>query len=256
MVRLASGVVMAVVALAAIVWLPPLAFRAAVSALAAAAAFEYAVLAGRPGGLGRWVVMVLAALSAWAFAEGPLWAAVLSLAVLAVAATAVLGRGRSIPFSLAAFFGIAYLGIPFGLLASLRSVEGWRVAMLLVATVVVSDSLQYYTGRIAGRRPLAPRISPKKTVEGAVGGLVAAAIFLATTGPLMLPGSSRVGLGGLGVVLALLGICGDLFESQLKRSAGMKDSSHLIPGHGGVLDRVDALLFAIPAFYLYVRSGI
>jgi phosphatidate cytidylyltransferase len=247
---------MAAVALAAIVWLPPVAFRVAVSGLAASAAFEYAALAGRRHGTGRWVVVVLAALSAWAFANGPAWAPVLALAVLAVAAVAVLGLGRAIPFSLAAVFGTVYLGVPFGLLVSLRDANGWRVAVLLVATVVVSDSLQYYTGRLFGRTPLAPRVSPKKTVEGAAGGVAAAALFLAAAGPLILPGFPRIGLAGLGVAVSLLGICGDLFESQLKRSAGIKDSSQLIPGHGGVLDRVDALLFAIPAFYLYVRGGI
>jgi phosphatidate cytidylyltransferase len=246
---------MAAAALAAIVWLPPAVFRTAVSAVAAAAGFEYAALAGRRAGLGRWVVVVLAALSAWAFSNGPVMAAVLALAVLAAAAIAVLGLGRSIPFSLAAVFGIVYLGVPFGLLVSLRATSGWRVAVLLVATVVVSDSLQYYTGRLSGRTPLAPRVSPKKTVEGAAGGVVAASLFLAVAGPLILPGFSRIGLAGLGVAVSLLGICGDLFESQLKRNAGLKDSSHLIPGHGGVLDRVDALLFAIPAFYLYVRGA-
>ena len=247
---------MAAAALAAMVWLPPVAFRAAISVLAAAAAFEYAALAGRGGGHGRWVIVVLVALSAWAFAGGPAWAATLALTVLAAAAALMIGQGRSIPPSLAAVFGVAYLGIPLGLLAALRGTSGWRVAVLLVATVVVSDSLQYYSGRLFGRRPLAPRVSPKKTVEGAVGGVVAAAIFLAAAGPLFLPGASRAGLAALGLVVALLGICGDLFESQLKRVAGMKDSSHLIPGHGGVLDRVDALLFAIPAFHIYVRGAL
>jgi phosphatidate cytidylyltransferase len=245
---------MAAAALAAIVWLPATAFRAAVSALAAAAAFEYAALAGRPAGLGRWVVVVLAALSAWAFSDGARWASVAALVALALAAAAVLGRGRRIPSSLAAVFGIFYLGIPLGLLVDLRS-TGWRVAILLVATVVVSDSLQYYTGRLLGRRPLAPRVSPKKTMEGAVGGLVAATLFLGAVGPVFLPGFSRAGLAGLGLAVAALGICGDLFESQLKRTTGLKDSSHLIPGHGGVLDRIDALLFAIPAFHLFVRGG-
>jgi phosphatidate cytidylyltransferase len=98
-------------------------------------------------------------------------------------------------------------------------------------------------------------VSPKKTVEGAVGGVVATAVFLALLGPLVLPGISRVVLATMGLVLALLGICGDLFESKLKRVAGIKDSSHLIPGHGGVLDRMDALLFVTPAFYLFVRGA-
>jgi phosphatidate cytidylyltransferase len=70
----------------------------------------------------------------------------------------------------------------------------------------------------------------------------------------VLSGLSRAAFAGVGVMLALAGICGDLFESQLKRAAGIKDSSALIPGHGGVLDRVDALLFATPVFYVLVRS--
>jgi phosphatidate cytidylyltransferase len=256
LVRLISGVVMAAAALAAIVWLPATAFRIAVSAVAAGAGFEYAALAGRRTVAGQWIVAALAGSSAWVFAEAPPLAPVLALGVLALAALAVLGGRRSIPVSLAAVFGIVYLGVPFGLLVHLRDASGWRVAVLLVATVVVSDSLQYYTGRLVGRTPLAPRVSPKKTVEGAAGGVISASLFLAAAGPLVLPGFSRIGLAGVGVAVAALGICGDLFESQLKRGAGIKDSSHLIPGHGGVLDRVDALLFAIPAFHVLVRGGI
>jgi len=166
----------------------------------------------------------------------------------------VLGRHRSIPRALAAPFGVLYVGVPFGLLANLRSTAGWKMTMLLLAVVIVSDSLQYYTGRLFGRRPLAPRVSPKKTVEGAVGGVVAATLFMMAAGPALLPATSPAMLAGVGPVLALLGISGDLFESQLKRIAGLKDSSHLIPGHGGVLDRVDALLFVTPAFFLAFRG--
>jgi phosphatidate cytidylyltransferase len=70
----------------------------------------------------------------------------------------------------------------------------------------------------------------------------------------VVPGSNRATAALLGAVIVVLGICGDLFESRLKRTAGIKDSSSLIPGHGGVLDRIDALLFATPAFYLYLRT--
>jgi phosphatidate cytidylyltransferase len=122
--------------------------------------------------------------------------------------------------------------------------------VLLIATVVVSDSMQFYTGRTFGRHPLAPAISPKKTVEGAIGGAVAGTLFMAFAGPLVFPEHPRVMLAVLGFVMVLLGILGDLFESRLKREANVKDSSSLIPGHGGVLDRIDALLFVTPAFVI------
>jgi phosphatidate cytidylyltransferase len=254
MVRLASGVIMAIVALSAMVWLPQPAFRLAVTVLAGAAAFEYAPLAGRGTGAGRVAVVLSAMAVTWLVADVPSFLPVLSMAALLLAAAIVLGRHRGIPSALAAPFGVVYVGVPFGLLANLRGVQGWRLTMLLVAVVIVSDSLQYYTGRLLGRRPLAPRISPKKTVEGAVGGVVAAMLFMLVAGPAFLPTVSAAILAGTGAVLAALGICGDLFESQLKRIAGLKDSSHLIPGHGGVLDRVDALLFVTPAFFLAFRG--
>lgn len=245
---------MAVVAITAVVWLPQPVFRAAISGLAAAAAAEYAPLVGRRAGLGRWLVVLVVTLSTWILSERPFNTPFVAVVGLAIAAAFVLGRRRAVPSSLAALFGVVYIGIPFALLAHLRAVAGWRSTLLLVATVVVSDSLQYYSGRLFGRRPLAPSVSPKKTIEGAIGGVVAAAVFLAAAAPLVLSGLSRASFAGVGVLLALAGICGDLFESQLKRIAGIKDSSHLIPGHGGVLDRVDALLFATPVFYALVRS--
>ena len=112
----------------------------------------------------------------------------------------------------------------------------------------VSDSLQFYTGRLFGRQALAPAISPKKTIEGAIGGAIAGTLFMVVAGRVVLPDSTSPWLAALGFVVVLLGILGDLFESRLKRDANVKDSSSLIPGHGGVLDRIDALLFVTPAF--------
>ena len=120
-------------------------------------------------------------------------------------------------------------------------------------TVAMSDTAQYYTGRAFGRRPLAPAISPKKTIEGAIGGFIAAPLFLAIVGAWWLP-AVPVGLRVvLGMAIVAVGIAGDLFESMLKRSAGVKDSSALIPGHGGILDRIDALLFAAPVYYILLK---
>jgi hypothetical protein len=116
----------------------------------------------------------------------------------------------------------------------------------------MSDSAQYYTGRAFGRRPLAPSISPKKTIEGAIGGVVFGIVFMMLAASILLPQVPLLVRGLLGAAVVALGIVGDLFESRLKRLAGTKDSSSLIPGHGGVLDRIDALLFATPAFYYVV----
>jgi phosphatidate cytidylyltransferase len=103
-----------------------------------------------------------------------------------------------------------------------------------------------------GRRKLAPAVSPAKTVEGAIGGLVLATIAGAVAGPRLSHIASLTPPVGalIGLFVAAFGIVGDLFESLLKRSAGVKDSSALIPGHGGVLDRVDSYLFAAPCFYI------
>lgn len=146
-----------------------------------------------------------------------------------------------------------YLGLTLGALVWVRTTSGAEAVVWLVGVIVISDSAQYYVGTSFGRTKLSPVISPKKTVEGLMGGLVAAPIAGALIGMWAMPNESPVVIGGLALVLALFGVAGDLFESLLKRSAQVKDSSSLIPGHGGVLDRIDAYLFAAPVFYLYLR---
>ena len=136
------------------------------------------------------------------------------------------------------------------------TLRGREALFLLLLTVMVSDTAQYYTGRAFGRRLLAPAISPKKTIEGAIGGFVFGALLLAVVGAWWLPAMPVALRALLGVALVALGIAGDLFESMLKRSAGVKDSSTLIPGHGGVLDRIDALLFAAPVYYIVLKMRI
>jgi phosphatidate cytidylyltransferase len=120
-------------------------------------------------------------------------------------------------------------------------------------TVMVSDTAQYYSGRLFGHRALAPAISPKKTIEGALGGFVSGILLLAVVGQWWLPEVPTALRALLGAAVVAFGIAGDLFESMLKRSAGVKDSSSLIPGHGGVLDRIDALLFAAPVYYVVLK---
>lgn len=124
---------------------------------------------------------------------------------------------------------------------------GW--AMFAVAIVWAADSGAYFVGVRFGKRKLAPRISPGKSWEGFAGGLVTTMLLAVAVLPLFkLPWSSLPALLLLTVLTAVFSVAGDLFESLLKRHAGAKDSSHLIPGHGGLLDRLDSLLAALPVF--------
>lgn len=248
MIRLLSGLVLAAAALAAILFVPVPLLRVLAGLVAVVAAVEYLKLTrcdARLAGV-SFVTCVFAS-------EGstPYLAFAAVLVVMAVA-WQILFRGDAAHRASAGGFAGLYVGVPLGLLVATHARYGWRATLLLIATVVVSDTAQFYTGRMFGRRPLAPAISPKKTIEGAVGGAVFGTLFAALAGPRALPGYSVVALAGLGLVVVALGICGDLFESQIKREAGVKDSGDLIPGHGGVLDRIDALLFAAPAFYVYL----
>jgi phosphatidate cytidylyltransferase len=153
----------------------------------------------------------------------------------------------------ASLFPLLYLGLPIGALVAIRETRGREALFLLMLTVIVSDTAQYYTGRLFGRRLLAPAISPKKTIAGAVGGAVFGTVLLVAVGRWWLPTVPFPVRAALGATVVALGIAGDLFESMLKRSAGVKDSSSLIPGHGGVLDRIDALLFTAPVYYIVLK---
>ena len=262
MTRLLSGVALAAAALGAILFLPFPALRAIACLVAALGAHEYLGIVDPNGRrLDRAPILILVVLVCWSFSapggQGqPGALGVRSLLVLGVAwaGLEVAWRRFGIARVRARLLAPLYLGMPLGMLAAIQLEGGHMATLLVIAGVVVSDSAQYYTGRRFGRRPLAPTISPKKTIEGAVGGLVIGTIFMMVAGRWVLPDAPSGALALLGAVVVVLGICGDLFESRLKRAAGVKDSSGLIPGHGGILDRIDALLFAVPAYYLYLLS--
>jgi phosphatidate cytidylyltransferase len=173
--------------------------------------------------------------------------------VAALTLTTWRGERDAVGLASAAAFPMLYLGLPIGAMVLIRALHGREALFLLMLTVMVSDTAQYYSGRAFGRRPLAPAISPKKTIEGAIGGFVVGTAFFAIVGAWWLPSVPLPLRIALGLTLVALGIAGDLFESMLKRSAGVKDSSTLIPGHGGVLDRIDALLFAAPVYYIVLK---
>ena len=128
--------------------------------------------------------------------------------------------------------------------------------LLLLAIFIfiwVNDTGAYLVGSRWGKTPLAPSISPKKTVEGSIGGLLLALLSAVILRLLLFPELSWLHILLIAAVVAIFGTIGDLFESSLKRQAGVKDSGKLIPGHGGILDRIDSFLLAVPAVYLLLR---
>jgi phosphatidate cytidylyltransferase len=148
-----------------------------------------------------------------------------------------------------------YIGWPLSFFLLLRGSQvGFSTGLWWMAVVLggvwVFDTAAFFTGRFLGRHKLATQVSPSKTWEGVIGGLIGAVIAtLLLTLPLHLPLYHAIILG---ILISIAGQVGDLAESLLKRQTHVKDSSHLIPGHGGVLDRIDSQLFAVIVVYLYV----
>jgi phosphatidate cytidylyltransferase len=153
--------------------------------------------------------------------------------------------------------GTAWIGLGLGCVLLLRDIPefGFVVALAVLLAVFADDTAAYFGGRALGRHKLAPAISPGKTWEGFVFGTLAAILVVFVTlyedrEEFLTIGESLL----LGVVVALAAPLGDLFESMLKRDLGVKDSGRLLAGHGGVLDRIDAILFAFPAAYFAVHA--
>jgi phosphatidate cytidylyltransferase len=247
-------------ALAGIVYLGGLALEISCFIIAMLALYEFLELTL---GKGLWYA------KAFAFAGGALvcwsilgWPHAIALSMLWPGSTiviflAVLARPEPIDTSIrrASFmaFGIAYGAglVPF--LARLRELpDGFALAFAALFCTWAADTGAYFAGRFLGRHKLYPKISPSKTVEGFVGGLVAAVAAAVAIQVVFHVPITLVDAVAIGSIAAVFGVAGDLCESMLKRSVGAKDSSALIPGHGGVLDRFDAVMFVAPAVYLYV----
>jgi phosphatidate cytidylyltransferase len=156
------------------------------------------------------------------------------------------------PFSLGLrlIFGLFYCGFLTGhilMILSLNQGAHWLVALTVITSF--SDSGAYFVGKSMGRIKLCPHISPGKTVEGFIGGLLSAALGGVLISMILFPEVNLVKISLWAVVLSALGVAGDLSESIIKRATSSKDSGRILPGHGGVLDRIDSLLFCGPVFY-------
>jgi phosphatidate cytidylyltransferase len=247
---------------AALVWMAPAwLFGAVILGAALVGQWELYAMFRRIGvAARRGAGLSLGALVVLAFAVGGQahpWAAPLALSV-AVAGCLVLGLdgGAGAGFDWAGIgltlLGVCYCAWLLGHAIWLRALpHGAALTLVVLAVTWVGEIAAYFVGGRWGRRRLAPRVSPAKTVEGAAAQLaasVATALVAAATGALS-PGHAV----GVGLLLGVVGQLGDLAESFLKRSAGAKDASAILPGHGGLLDRLDSLLFNVPALYYYVE---
>jgi phosphatidate cytidylyltransferase len=187
------------------------------------------------------------------------WPPAMPVVMMVAVGAAAVGRVGTLADRLAAvaltLLGALYLGALGGCMAALllippvRSGPG-RVAFLM-AVIMISDTAALFVGRAWGRHKLAPNVSPGKTVEGAVGAVVGGIPSALLVRAFAFPEMPIAHAVALGAVIAVVGIVGDLGESLMKRWAGVKDSGTLFPGHGGMLDRLDSLLFGAPVLYYY-----
>jgi phosphatidate cytidylyltransferase len=248
-------------ALLALVWLGGVSLQLACLVLAALCAWEFAALtlaADRAAIGGTWALAVVVAHTTVA-RNADLSAVLVPFVVIAVL-SATLAKPQPLAGSInrAALIvlGALYGGGLITYLSRLRSLEhGLGLAMLAVLATWGSDTGAYFAGKAFGRHKLYPTISPAKTVEGALGGIVSAIVATFLVDRVFPTGLSSTELTLAGVIAAVAGGIGDLAESMIKRAVGAKDSSRLIPGHGGVLDRFDGVLFAAPALYAFVTFG-
>ena len=242
-------------------WAPAWSFYAMVGLVMAIAAWECYTLLEARGSRPLRILGLAGCLSVtWSFAYGgPRMAPALPLVIVTITAIAGAMWRRSDPAAMletasSTLFPVVFVGLTLGYPVALRALPGedaTDLLLLLVVCVMAGDIAAFYFGSRFGRHRMAPVVSPKKSWEGAAAG-VAASIGGAIVAHFWfyhrLPIVHAVALGAL---LASAGIVGDLAESMVKRAAGAKDSSGILPGHGGLLDRTDSLLFAGPVLYYY-----
>lgn len=239
-------------------WAPAIVFSLFMTVIAAVALWELLSMGEAKGYLVRKVlseILLVVLLGTFILDKTSVEIAVFA-ALLAVPASWVFSRSpldTALPGTAVSILGVLYIGMATGSLLRVHAdaVIGPGLVFFLLVSVWAADTFAYYSGRAFGRHKLVPRISPKKTVEGLVGGIVGAligAVVAHYTFLEMIPLSHALGLGA---VLAAGGVIGDLVVSAWKRSAAVKDSGSILPGHGGILDRIDSLLFASPILYAY-----
>ena len=257
--RILTAAILVPVVLAVVIWAPLWLFASLILLVALMALREFYDLAQAQGCEPyRWLGLTLAAVVVlwcelpWRSVDSRVFTAILAaclLAVLVRALTLPERLGESVGDAGASLLGVVYLGLLMGLTGAIRLWgSGWF--LFLLAVVWLGDTAALYVGKAWGRHAMAPHVSPHKTWEGAAGSLAAAAAVGAGFGhwfvghPLL--------YAALAGAINVAAQCGDLVESVFKRGAHVKDSGGLLPGHGGMLDRIDAMLFAAPVLWYYL----
>ena len=266
--RIITALIMAPIAIGGIFFLPPLGFALFTGVIISVGAWEWANMAGITGSLGRVGFAVATAAILYGMLEVPatavLWVALLWWIVCfllvrgypdgsrrwgSATARAIMGLLVLVP----AWVGLNHLrtgGFQFG-----DSANNLLLILYVFCIVWVADIGAYFAGRAFGKAKLAPRVSPGKSWAGVWGGLLAVGAFALLIGLLAQASGENVALLVLAsLVTGGISVVGDLMESMLKRFRGIKDSSRLLPGHGGIMDRIDSLTAAIPVFTLIITQ--
>lgn len=246
-------------------WLgAPIWFVAIASAGILLGLYEYYRLA-KQDGLIRGLIAAAAMLAAFYFQQHALLSAIIAALVIVELLVQLFVHGGDDDFTemlhrvSVGVFGVLYVGLLGGYIVAIRVIESpipylpAKLLTLFFLIVFGGDTGAYYTGRSIGRRKLAPKVSPGKTIEGLFGGLAGNIVAVLLAHYWFFPELPLLYGIPLALVMGLLGVVGDLCESMLKRGAKAKDAGKLIPGHGGLLDRLDSMLFNAPVlFYFYI----
>jgi phosphatidate cytidylyltransferase len=256
MKRVVTAVLAAALAIAAILLLRSHWFVWVALALMEGCAVEYGALARRlhPEFPRALLLIAIPAVAGVGVIADPA-VEVYPLAALAVVpllfAVVMLGRAAAPASAVGALgwlsFGLPYLVLPVWAIYGLHRLDP-RLLLVLLVAVWINDTLAFWVGSAWGRRKLAPRLSPNKSWEGSIAGLAGGALA-GLAGVSWVTGEARIALVAVIAVAVVAAQLGDLVESMLKRAAGVKDSGALLPGHGGLLDRLDAIILALPVFY-------
>ncbi|HXG59548.1 MAG TPA: phosphatidate cytidylyltransferase [Thermoanaerobaculia bacterium] len=253
-----TALVAAPIAIWIIGWSHEFVFDATVCLIAVLALYEFLILGRRKGyevPIALCIAVMLVIVAAFVMEDLSVELGIF-VALLVIPASYVFSRKPledSLPSSAIAVLATMYVGMLGGSLIRLRNdfADGPKLVFFLLLVVWLGDAGAYYVGRTLGRRKLSPRISPKKTIEGGIGGVVTSIVAALAIHFTFFPTFPLAHAVLAGMVLSIAGMIGDLAESMWKRSADVKDSGTLIPGHGGFLDRFDSIFFTTPILYAY-----